>query len=295
MNYPVPQKSAKAWQAHQKTNKPCNPGLIFDRFVPDWGAVQDQDREAKKKAWIEIEGTTSKGDADLLKAFNARWESTVRAAHAEPFSLKTDWRLVAGLGRKGSLEVGFTFNRYGFPVLPGSSVKGIARAYAFISLADALDEQNLTNLDGCLSESDEEKFSSAAQKKYRQAAADVATRLHEFRQIFGTTGDSGRAVFFDAVPAQLAKLELDIMNPHFPDYYGDKTGKTAPTDWQSPRPVYFLTVAPNTEFRFAVGWRGHFDSEGRRLRDQAKDWLVKGLTQLGAGAKTSAGYGYFVE
>jgi len=54
-------------------------------------------------------------------------------------------------------------------------------------------------------------------------------------------------------------------------------------------------VAPSTEFRFAVGWRGTLDDEGRRLRDLARTWLVEGLTQLGAGAKTSAGYGYFTD
>jgi hypothetical protein len=114
----------------------------------------------------------------------------------------------------------------------------------------------------------------------------------DFRGIFGTTAAAGRAVFFDAIPARVPKLELDVMNPHFPKYY---QGNEPPTDWQSPVPVYFLTVAPNTEFRFAVGWRGPLGDESRRLRDLAKAWLVGGLTELGAGAKTSAGYGYFAE
>lgn len=122
----------------------------------------------------------------------------------------------------------------------------------------------------------------------------------DFLTIFGhapqkgedeSVAQSGRAVFFDAAPARLPKLELDIMNPHYPKYY---QGKEPPTDSQSPVPVYFLTVASGVEFRFAVGWRGPLDDEARQLRSLAQGWLIKGLTELGAGAKTSAGYGYFL-
>jgi len=292
MEYPIPKKSAEAWRKYRgKAGQ--NPGLIFDRFAPDWL----NEPKLKKEGLEAARQASERGKADelLLTAWNARWEVTARASRAEPVALKTDWRFVAGLGRKGSLEVGFAFNRYGFPVLPGSSVKGIARAYALVSLAVAVDAKSLTDFNALLSAEDETKFLTAAGETYPQADSDITTRLHEFRQIFGTTGTAGHAVFFDAVPARLPKLELDIMNPHFPDYYGDKTGKKPPTDWQSPRPVYFLTVALGTEFRFAVGWRGNLNDETRRLRDLAKGWLMKGLTELGAGAKTSAGYGYFVE
>jgi CRISPR-associated protein Cmr6 len=290
MEYPNPKNSAEAWRALQKTNGPRNPGLIFDRFVQDWGREQSTDREAKKKTWQEIEAATKRVDTVLLTAWNARWEKTVRHASAEPFALKTDWRFIAGLGRKGSLEVGFTFHRYGFPMLPGSSAKGIARGCSLISLAMALDAKNLNDLDKILSMDDEKEFLEALSKTYSQASSQDGTLVLEFRKLFGTTGAAGGAVFFDAIPRQVPKLELDIMNPHYSKYY---QGGEPPTDSQSPIPVYFLTVAPQTEFCFAVGWRGELNDEARRLRTLAQDWLIKGLTELGAGAKTSAGYGYF--
>ncbi len=147
-------------------------------------------------------------------------------------------------------------------MLPGSSVKGIARAYAWL-----VEEHRETDVDFL------NIFGRAPQKGEEESIAQ-----------------SGHAVFFDAIPRQVPKLELDIMNPHYPKYY---QGGEWPTDWQSPVPVYFLTVASGTEFRFAVGWRGLLDDGTRRLRDLAKKWLIGGLTELGAGAKTSAGYGYF--
>jgi CRISPR-associated protein Cmr6 len=265
--------------------------LIFDRFAPDWS----EDSTLKKPGLEEV--TRAKTDRLLLGEWNARWERCVRAAGGELFSLKTDWRFIAGLGRKGALEVGFTFHRYGFPILPGSSVKGVARAWALLQLAERAkptnDVNSLAKLDEILS-ADSEDDKKEEKKKYLQWCAvqpDEVQRLaDDFRAIFGTTAVAGQAMFFDAIPAHVPKLELDVMNPHFPKYY---RGDQPPADWQSPVPVYFLTVAAGTVFRFGVGWRGASDEAGQRLRQLAQMWLTEGLMNLGAGAKTSAGYGYF--
>jgi len=294
-HYAVPAASAQAWQAVRVRNHiRLNPGLIFDRFVQDWGWREQrfQDKEAKKRAWQEIVGIAQRADANLLAAWNERWQAIVGASNAQSLSLKTHWRFVAGLGRKGPLEAGFTFNRYGFPILPGSSVKGVARAWAFVQIAEKLGFSDLKRLDEILS-ADSDKGSEGC-KQYEtwraQQSEEIQNMAEDFRAIFGITATAGRAVFFDAIPAPKPEMQLDIMNPHYPQYY---SGDEFPTDWQSPVPVYFLTVAPNTEFRFAIGWRGVLDGEGRRLRDLAKEWLFAGLTELGTGAKTSAGYGYF--
>ncbi len=290
LRYPIPSLSARAWSAVSTTNVRLNPGLIFDRFAPDWSGqatLKKDGLEAVRKAAEKVDGA-------LLRDWNARWEACALAVQAEPFSLKTDWRFIAGLGRKGALEVGFTFHRYGFPILPGSSVKGVARARALIAIADWVNDPNLSlrQLDETLSADGEtDSKERKLYEEWRKGQPEEVQKLaDDFRAIFGTTAAAGRVVFLDAIPATKPTLELDIMNPHYPKYY---SGEEPPTDWQSPVPVYFLTVASGTEFRFAVGWRGPLDAEGQRLRDLAKEWLVAGLTELGAGAKTSAGYGYF--
>lgn len=288
VRYPIPPRSAQAFRAHQQ-RQPQNPGLIFDRFAPDWSAQAT----LKKEGLETVREAAKRTDGALLEGWKLRWNALARAANAEPFVLKTDWRFIAGLGRKGPLEVGFTFHRYGFPILPGSSVKGLARAWALIEIAQKASSSSLKEMDEILAADGPED--SAKRQKYRawweRQPEEVRRLADDFRTIFGTTAAAGRAIFFDAIPAQVPRLELDVMNPHFPKYY---QGTEPPTDWQSPVPVYFLTVAPETEFCFAVGWRGVLDDEGRRLRDLAKKWLLSGLTELGAGAKTSAGYGYFV-
>jgi CRISPR-associated protein Cmr6 len=254
MNYPIPRDSAEAFG--DSKNWP-NAGLIFDRFAPD----TQQRSYSSKGATPKKEGlervVSARRDPELRIAALQRWRVMVQAAGATPFTLRTEWRFVSGVGRNTPFEVGFRFDRYGFAAFPGSGVKGIARAYAYV-----VGEEN--------SPAFLEIFGSAPTGKDDEQA-----------------GRAGRAIFFDAMPADDPKLVLDVINPHYPDYYAEKA---PPTNWQSPVPIYFLTVAAGVAFEFAIGWRGERDET---LQAKAREWLAGGLTELGAGAKTNAGYGYF--
>lgn len=258
LTYPLPRDTVEALSRGWKDRS--NPGLLFDRLCP---VVGDGDRkdagEAKRQALDRVRGCLP--DGELLDAFRNRWRCVAAALGAVPFEASTASRLVVGLGRKGPLEVGFTFHRlYGFPIIPGSALKGLARAAALLERdGDPLDRELVV----------------------------VFGREPDPRM--GHGGCAGRAIFLDAIPAGPLGLELDIMNPHYPDYYRDK--REAPTDWQNPNPVYFLAAGPGTPLLFAVGWRGDAD---RAVQARAVEWLRGGLGDLGVGAKTTSGYGYFV-
>ena len=201
---------------------------------------------------------------ELARAYQARWEAMVRAAGAEPWTMRTNSRLVTGLGSGGPLEVGFRFNRLGMPVLPGSGVKGVARAYA--ELVEGRGEGD-------------PDFLAVFGRAPREGESQEAAR-------------AGQLVFFDAIPIEGLELALDVMTPHYPDYYQGK--EPWPTPWQNPVPITFLTVAPGTTFAFAVGLRQGVTDPQRRLRALAETWLRQGLAVLGFGAKTTSGYGRFV-
>jgi CRISPR type III-B/RAMP module RAMP protein Cmr6 len=187
--------------------------------------------------------------------------------------------------------------------LPGSAVKGVARSYALQDLASRLGkgwqrvlpkthrnhDGPLGQLEGLLLEETLKEFET----KFPEASAEAKTIARQFRAIFGRTDEAGLAIFFDAVPKDDPKLGLDLINPHYPNYYREDGEKrnSPPTNWQSPKPVFFLALQPKVTFGFAVGWRASVEDS---LRKQAKDWLAGGLTEMGLGAKTSAGYGYFV-
>ncbi len=137
---------------------------------------------------------------------------------------------------------------------------------------------------------------------------DLAARIRDLLE--SHTG--GLIAFYDAVPdpRETDLLQLDILNPHYPDYYDSAGAKAPPSDDQSPRPIYFLAVRPGARFRFPFRlacWprepaRDEAERESLLLlhglrSDEAavhlRRWLTAGLTTWGAGAKTAAGYGYF--
>ena len=112
----------------------------------------------------------------------------------------------------------------------------------------------------------------------------------DFRECFGSTEENGRVVFFDAYPVleeDRNLMELDILNPHYSEYY---TGKgTPPADYLSPKPTQFLTVARGTSFLFRL-YTAH---KGAKIIPKAKHWLIEALTGQGIGSKTSLNYGIF--
>jgi len=102
----------------------------------------------------------------------------------------------------------------------------------------------------------------------------------------------GALAFWDAIiePPD-GKLEIDILNPHHGGYYQNGT---PPHDAESPIPNYFLTVPPDSRFRFHVALcEPTFLSD--RLTTAWRDLVEAAFTHafdwLGFGAKTAVGYG----
>ena len=192
---------------------------------------------------------------DFIKNLNERQKTTIHQMKLKIkyFTSTLSWRMVIGLGASHPQETSMTLHHiYGIPYIPGSAVKGVIRHWIIYSKFDQ-DE--------------------------KRAEADET-----FKDIFGTQEQAGKVIFFDAFPAGEINLKIDIMNPHYPDYY---TGKAPPADWQNPVPIKFPTVE-KTKFNFYLG------SKDESLLNKASEWLKEALKEYGIGAKTSIGYGYFV-
>jgi len=119
-----------------------------------------------------------------------------------------------------------------------------------------------------------------------------------------TMACSGQIAFLPALPVQIASnpneagisiaipqtgdLELDVVTCHHRAYYAGQL-ETA-TDTEEPNPVVFPTVAPGHLYAFKIATLA-----GARAADLtiARSWLACGLSTLGLGAKTHAGYGWF--
>jgi CRISPR type III-B/RAMP module RAMP protein Cmr6 len=50
-------------------------------------------------------------------------------------------------------------------------------------------------------------------------------RYAEPTRIWDDRERAGSVIFFDAIPLEVPKFQLDIMNPHYPNYYAREQGQ----------------------------------------------------------------------
>ncbi len=165
----------------------------------------------------------------------------------------------------------------GLPYIPGSSLKGVVRAAA------------------------------------RETGADP----NQMMAVFGwSAGDAqlpgsirkesyaGSVSFLPAYPQDSASIAVDVLTCHYPEYYR-AVEKEIALDNEDPLPNFFPVVEAGALFSFSLVMTWNL-SRLKRLSEALKlppdfdplalafSWLSYGLSELGVGAKTSAGYGWFM-
>jgi len=252
---------AEVRQVADNGNRCDNIGLWLDRFLTvnpqeNWEITQDA-KHRQRLMQLTKQREWQQQVQEQLDALQKRYEAMLRWHKQRDFvtrciEAKPVWRFVVGLGAAHVLETGITLHRiFGLPIIPGSALKGAARAYARLVEGKPEDDPELI-------------------------------------AVFGMTEQAGSVIFFDAIPLKVPNFQLDIMNPHYPNYYRAPE-KNPPADWESPNPVFFLTVT-ETPYRFVIASRSE---QGNHLLDLAEEWLKGALRELGIGAKTSADYGFW--
>ena len=277
--YPLPQDTR---QKFSNRNHQCsNLSLLLDRYIGYKSERRPwQFQEEQKIDFFKAIARHFQFPPDLIQANYQRWRAIIKTlpfAERYAFTASPEWRMVVGLGQTSILETSMTLNRItGIPVIPGSALKGLAASYALLCI---------------LKKTNRVDEVEQVYKQYQQQEIDVLPEhYNDFIGIFGSQGEAGKVIFLDAVPTQPPTLEPDIMNNHYPDYYGkDKP----PTPYQNPNPVYFLTLGKKSQFAFAVAGREP-NERTEQLVNIATEWLCQGLSELGIGAKTAAGYGYLI-
>ncbi|MBX3197803.1 MAG: type III-B CRISPR module RAMP protein Cmr6 [Labilithrix sp.] len=196
-----------------------NTGLWFDKFCDRWSdawSLKDEKGSANdsgKVAWLRDVARRKSGEKRLLdEALRRRLElTTARRGQFGIFKLESPF--VTGIGRSHPVENGFAWHpTLGVPYLPGSSVKGLVRAWA-----------------------------SAGSGTTSSTSVGLANA-------FDDAGGAGTIIFLDAIPIEPVGLEVDVMTPHFHGWTKD----APPGDWRSPTPVPFLVTAPSARFAFSI-------------------------------------------
>ncbi len=169
---------------------PCDghAGLWFDKFCNIWG--DDGDRWAmpakKKLLWIKTALVRSPiGDRGHIREFARRQARMVERLGGRFAVFSTESHFVTGLGRNHPVENGFTWHPVlGVPYLPGSSVKGLLRAWV---------------------------------KRDAEPCAEIGMQ----DQVFGECDRAGSICFLDAVPTGPVQLAADVMTPHYAGWTTD--------------------------------------------------------------------------
>lgn len=265
-------------QKHSLNMQEGNFALWYNKFIPldSFEKCNACGNDNRKETAVEMYASQYKGikrspnlknhlvqkhDAqkEFCESFSLRYEKL-------EFTAKLTSPLITGIGESHPHEISMVFDHnLGIPYIPSSGVKGIVRFAHTLGLLGNIPENELEDKDYF----DDEKYWT------------------NIPQLFGTQGARGSVIFLDAYPETVPDLHIDIMNPHYGDYYGDDT--KPPADYLNPVPIKFLTVAKGTIFVF----RALIAKEHKDLLDKVKNAFRKALTEEGVGAKTAVGYGTF--
>jgi len=252
---------------HQSRDRMVNTSLIFDKYL-QWilidkmfklntkiGRKRIDCKEKHLKKIITLTPPLTEVQYIQLKDKKNSLPNTYN------FILTTRTRLIVNHGDKSIVDNSVALHPYyGFPIIPGSAIKGVTRHYCKEFLE--LDDDSIKNIFG-----------------------DIPG---------GKEAEEGSIIFYDAWPEKIERkkyLELDVFTPHYKDYY--QSGEL-PRDDQSPFPVNFLAVMKDVPFEFSIVPSSRCRTEkAQNLIDDTVNHITNALKTFGIGAKTGSNYGYF--
>lgn len=251
--------------------------------------------------------------------------------HSTQLHAQLQSRLLINLAGSVMENAGVSLDRFGHPIIPSSAVKGCARRMALQALHDWIEAQiekgsteRPAEDDACApcckdfttpaemlaaiarifgwtpadwKASEKSDFAWASGGGLQPPSLDHIERIFaEAKKILTPFHETfaGTVAFLAASPNCDPRLELDVITPHHTEYHKGTPGYESAPDTEDPIPVFFPAVKPQ------IG-TDHFTFPLIRLRlaktgdlAAAKLWLSHGLELFGIGAKTNAGYGWFM-
>ena len=208
-----------------------------------------------------------------------RWESALAAphpgVHRRTIPLEATSRLLLHPASGESVTEGAVLlhHTYSVPYLPGSALKGLARA-------------RIERAPSAAGATPPAKLAEALFGPMRVGEQDREDERASYLEFLD-------ALWIPEKPVGRASwrgpLALDVVTPHHSAYYSQGNGaRPLPTDGDNPIPVHRLTVAPGTLFLLVV----ESDENVSRWTDFVVDRvLLPALAEDGIGAATVAGYG----
>lgn len=257
------------------------------------GRKESEAHIADKMATVaRVDPALAKVGNDNARRFLAAAEASFKGMVAT-FEATLGARMMVNLAGGVVENAGIALDRcFGMPLIPGSAVKGITRGQALWEVHEASGDEKSRLLRlamlllgyGAHDIAAKGDFAWAGSPGQAEAVADE----------IGARDFKGCACFLPAYPTTPPTLVVDMVNPHYPEYYGGR--KPRAEDNENPIPNYFPAVEAGGSFGFAVVLNRDPMMPNLTPADllaQAKQWLERAVTRKGVGAKTAAGYGWF--
>lgn len=271
----------------------------FDASITIDNGLKDLKKKLRwNKDYLKYDVTNQFLDNSYVK----RIEELSSSLNGTKFIGKLKTPLSIGLGTISVMDTSITLHYInGFPYIPSFSIKGLTRSYMVEKYYDG-DEKKAMDDDGI-----KIIFGISSNQKENEYMEQIAS-------INNPTEHVGLIIFFDAFPIiETIKIDLDIMNPHYPDYY---KGNSYPTDNQNPQPIFFPVIKEG-EFEFNLGinpyhgflkkyqTKDHINTKinnfptkldnnsPKAILNITSELLKEALIEEGIGAKTSLSYGMF--
>ncbi|MGV3771290.1 MAG: type III-B CRISPR module RAMP protein Cmr6 [Verrucomicrobiales bacterium] len=191
-------------------------------------------------------------------------------------------RLAINLSGSLIQNAGISLDRlFGMPFIPGSAVKGSARHAALEELKTASGEKQAELF---------QHFRMVFGTADNDFEAGDLARFARYLQPGQSPNYKGGVSFLPAYPLNEARIVVDLTNVHYPEYY--QSGRMEDLSKENPRPNPFPVVETGAQFAFCFV-ANHPELSPEALHS-ARQWLEAALTIRGLGAKTAAGYGWFL-
>ena len=161
---------------------------------------------------------------------------------------------------------------FNYPMIPGSTLKGLAGHVAWMDWKNIVDSGDMA------------KAKKSAGSIVSVFGSPVGNKdLDKFIKEHipsASKEKAGSMSFLSATPANNDwHLVPDVLTPH------------GGNDYSNPIPSFFIAVEKGAEFQFSLKKTSRANDSDMHL---AEKWLKEGLTKYGIGAKTVAGYGFFL-
>ena len=230
----------------------ANASLVMDKYLRVPVREDEHKKNARRELHQAVQESIDRSEEVYKAAFDRYKNSTPGPCKAGDCKTVEGLRLIIGIGNENVLETGLTLHHtYGTPIIPGTALKGLASHYC-------------------------DQVWGAGDGKFKRGE-----EYH--RAIFGTSDDSGHFIFHDAwiTPETMKRsLRRDVMTPHHMEYYsGEDKGQAAPTDFDDPNPVTFLSVAGTFHVAVSCDVPG---AEGDKWADLAFRLLTDALREWGS-------------